>query len=353
MSNPGSLLPLSRSRLMMMLGLPLVAVAAIVINLLAGAVTIPFGALWQTLWSSVNTATGPDAVAAEVLWQLRMPRLLLGLLVGAQLAVAGAILQVVLRNPLADSHILGISGGASLLAVLLFLFASDGVLTLAVWDWQVSILYLMPWAATVGGLLAAGLVFRLSAAGGLTPMRLVLCGIAVASVLNALVGGILAGWGHANAETVLAWLAGTLYGRDWLYVWALLPWSLLGLLLLPAMAKPLNLLQLGEESASSLGLAVTRWRGLSLVMASLLAASAVGMVGPVGFVGLLVPPIARALVGSDMRRQLPLSGLLGALLVVAADGVGRLTPGANELPVGVVTSLVGVPFFIYVRRRQS
>ncbi|MDX1756489.1 MAG: iron ABC transporter permease [Marinobacter sp.] len=353
MSSPGWSLQSSRYRPMMALGLMLLAMAAILINLLAGPVSIPFAVLWQSLWSSVNAAAGPDAVAAEVLWQLRMPRLLLGLLVGGQLAMAGAILQVVLRNPLADSHILGISGGASLLAVLLFLFATDGVLTLAVWDWQVSVLYMMPWAATAGGLLAAGLVFRLSAAGGLTPMRLVLCGIAVASVLNALVGGILAGWGHANAETVLAWLAGTLYGRDWLYVWALLPWSVLGLLLLPVMAKPLNLLQLGEESASSLGLSVTRWRGLSLVVASLLAASAVGMVGPVGFVGLLVPPIAQALVGSDMRRQLPLSGVLGALLVVAADGVGRSMPGVNELPVGVVTSLVGVPFFIYVLRRQS
>lgn len=323
------------------------------LNLLSGTASVSADTLWHLLWSGrVDPGSTQAELAADVLWHIRAPRMFLGALVGAHLAVAGAILQGVLRNPLADSNILGIAAGASLLAVLLFLFAADDALV-ELWGHSVSALYLMPWVSTAGGLLAAWLVYRLSAAGTITPLRLILCGIAVASVLGALVTGILAGWGHANAETVLTWLAGTLYGRDWTHVQALLPWTLFGLLALPLLAVPLNLLQLDDATTDSLGLKVERWRGYSLALASILAASAVGMVGPIGFVGLLVPPVARRLAGADMRWQLPMSALLGALLVMAADSLARSTPGATELPVGILTSLLGVPFFVYVLRRQA
>ncbi|GGO84142.1 iron ABC transporter permease [Marinobacterium nitratireducens] len=324
----------------------LMLVLAAVSNLLFGAATLSPQRVWLAL-----TGSG-DAVAQDIVWNLRLPRLLVGALIGLHFAIAGSLLQAVMRNPLADAGILGINSGASLAAVLAFAVAErltgdgnpylSGVLDLR---W-------LPLVACGGGMVAAALVYRLSWNGGVTPVRLVLCGIAVASILGALVTGVLAGWAQVNTETVLVWLAGSLFGRDWEHLLTLLPWTLAALALLPALLAGANLLQLGDEVAAILGLRVELWRFGLLLVAALFAASAVGVVGPVGFVGLIVAHIARLTAGPDLRQQLLLSPMYGVLLVTASDLLGRLLLIPAEIPIGVVTSLLGVPFFIYLLARK-
>ncbi|GGO84689.1 ferrichrome ABC transporter permease [Marinobacterium nitratireducens] len=327
-------------------GLLLLTLAAVLSNLLFGAANLSP----QRVWLALNRAG--DGVAQDILWNLRLPRLLTGALVGLHFAIAGSLLQAVMRNPLADAGILGINSGASLAAVLAFAAAErlggdgnpyfSGALDL---HW-------LPLVASGGGITAAAVVYRLSWSWGVTPVRLVLCGIAVTSILNALVIGVLAGWAQVNTETVLVWLAGSLFGRDWEHLLTLLPWTLAALALLPLLLAGGNLLQLGDEVAASLGLRVELWRFGLLLIAVLFAASAVGVVGPVGFVGLIVAHIARMTAGPDLRRQLLLSPLYGILLVTASDLLGRLLLMPAEIPIGVVTSLLGVPFFIYLLARK-
>jgi iron complex transport system permease protein len=325
--------------------LVLLLLASALINLSQGAAELTVAELWQAIWLD------GDPVTVNVVWDLRLPRMLVGALVGIHFSLAGGILQAVLRNPLADANLLGISGGASLMSVLVFVLADvwltetlqlQGIYEPTGWLTLLSI---------TGGVAAALLVYRLSWAQGVAPSRLILSGIAIATILEALVTGVLAGWGQANAETILIWLAGSLYGRDWLHVQVLLPWTVLGILLVPCLFVRLNLLQLGDEVAKSLGLKVELWRFLALALAACLAASAVGMVGPIGFVGLIVPHITRRLVGSELKSILILSPLVGAVLVILADVLARTLLQPYELPVGVVTSLIGVPFFIYLLRR--
>jgi iron complex transport system permease protein len=321
--------------------------AALVLNLLYGALTLTPLQVWRAL-----NGEG-DAVASDIVWNLRLPRVLLGLLVGVHFAIAGSVLQAVMRNPLADAGVLGINAGASLAAVLAFVMAervwgdngSYSALALGL-DW-------LPLISSGGGILAAAAVYRLGWNRGVTPVRLVLSGIAVASVLNALATGVLAGWGSMNTETVLIWLAGSLFGRGWEHLWALLPWTLLALSLLPLLLAGANLLQLGDDVASSLGLPVELWRFALLLVAVLFAASAVGVVGPIGFIGLIVAQIARLSCGPDLRRQLVLGPLYGALLVILSDLLGRLLMVPAEIPIGVITSLLGVPFFIYLLARKQ
>ncbi|GGY11185.1 iron ABC transporter permease [Litchfieldella qijiaojingensis] len=330
--------------------LGLVVLAALA-NLLFGAVTLSPSRVWLALIGSGDSAVG-DPVAQDIVWNLRLPRLLVGALVGVHFAIAGSLLQAVMRNPLADSGVMGINAGASLAAVLAFAaaerLAGDGnpylraALSL---DW-------LPLVACGGGLAAAAVVYRLSWNRGSTPVRLVLCGIAVAGLLNALATGVLAGWAQATTETVLAWLSGSLYGRDWTHLTALLPWTMASLVLLPLLVRGANLLQLGDEVAATLGLGVEGSRFALLLVAVLFAASAVGIAGPVGFVGLIVAHVARLMVGPDLKRQLIVSPLCGALLVLVSDLVGRLVLVPAELPIGVVTSLLGVPFFLALLARR-
>ncbi|MDW7745665.1 iron ABC transporter permease [Halomonas sp.] len=337
-----------RLRVAVLLGLVVLAAIA---NLLFGAVTLSPSHVWLAMTGSGDSAVG-DPVAQDIIWNLRLPRLLVGALVGVHFAIAGSLLQAVMRNPLADSGVMGINAGASLAAVLTFAaaerLAGDGnpylraALSL---DW-------LPLVACGGGLAAAAAVYRLSWNRGSTPVRLVLCGIAVAGLLNALATGVLAGWAQATTETVLAWLSGSLYGRDWTHLTALLPWTAASLVLLPLLVRGANLLQLGDEVAATLGLRVERSRFALLLVAVLFAASAVGIVGPVGFVGLIVAHVARLMVGPELKHQLIVSPLLGALLVLASDLIGRLVLVPAELPIGVVTSLLGVPFFLALLARR-
>lgn len=308
-------------------------VLAMAASLSLGAAALSADRVWGTL---VDPA---DPFATLIVRSFRLPRIAVGVLVGANLAVAGALLQAIMRNPIADPGVVGISGGASLAAVL------------ALVVWQGFPVELLPVAAMAGGLAAAAVVYRLAWRRGLAPVRLALSGVAVSSLLAAAVVFALVVWGSGRMETALLWLAGSLYARDWSHLRLLAPWCAIGLLALPAAARPVGLLRLGDEVARGLGLHVERARLGVLVLAVLLAASAVAVTGPIGFVGLIVPHIARALVGGNERDVLPVTVVLGAALVVIADMVGRLVIAPIELPVGIVTSILGVPFFLVLLRR--
>lgn len=315
---------------------------------------IQFGAVdlgWEQVLAGLS-GTG-SSHAERVVLELRLPRTLAGLLIGVHFALSGWLLQLLTRNPLAEAGILGISSGASLVAVAAFV----------VGDWLRPgddpyggiplTLHYLPLFAMAGGLLAALAVYGLSLRnGGLSPLRMTLTGAVLAGMLHALTTGGLALWGHAHTELVAQWLAGSLYGATWEHLAALLPWTMVGLLGVLALMRPLRAMQLDDEHSRSLGLVLHRWRALALFIAAILAASAVGIVGPVGFLGLLVPHISRRLVGPSLAAQCLLCIVLGAILAVTADTLGRTLIAPYELPVGVVSAALGVPFFLYLLSRQ-
>jgi len=269
-----------------------------------------------------------------VVWEQRLPRLLLAAMVGAQFAWAGLWLQVLSRNPLADAGVLGINAGAALGAVV----------ALALWPGLVP----LPAAALAGGLLAGSLLWRLwlGARGG-SALGLTLVGAVLAAILSALVMGALVLWQQARLELLLQWLAGSLYGRGWEQVGLLCPWFVLVVLAVWRLAPLLPLLALDEDKAASLGLPLHLARGALLGAAVVAAASAVAVAGPVGFVGVLVPFMARRLGGGVIG-----CGWLGALLLMGADTLGRVLASPLEWPVGVLTALLGVPLFLYLLHKR-
>ena len=309
-----------------------------------GAADLSWADAWQALW----THAGP---AQDIVWSLRLPRVLLAAVVGAHFAASGLLLQSALRNPLADPGVLSISAGATL-AVMVFLLLDSFAgsvdstrLDALPADW-------LPLIAQAGGLLGAALVYGLAWQQGAAPQRLLLTGIVLSAVLYAAALGILAGWGSSRVEVVLTWLSGSLYARDWLHLKPLLPWTLLGLLLLPWIIRPLSVLSLGDDPARSLGLPTEAWRFAALALASVFAASAVGVSGPLAFVGLLVPHMVRLLLPGPPLRHWPLVLLTGAALTMLADTVGRSLLAPTEIPVGAVTALIGAPCFVLLLSRR-
>ncbi len=316
--------------LALLLGIGLILVLGISVSL--GAVRLDPVQLWSAFWRQ------GDPVAQTILWDLRMPRAVLSLLVGAALGMAGALLQGMLGNGLADPYLLGISAGAGLAAV--------GILTLGAWSG------LVPMAAWLGGLVTTALVFGLARTrAGLAVERLILAGVAVSALFGAVSSTLLL-MADDRVQVALTWLIGSLSGRGWSEVHSVGLYILLGLGLGWSQARSLNLLGLGEEMAVSLGIPLARTRLVIGLIAALLAAAAVSVSGLIGFVGLVVPHIVRQGVGSDHRWVLPLSAMAGAVLLGSADVLARL--GSVELPVGVVTALMGAPFFgclLYQRGR--
>jgi iron complex transport system permease protein len=276
---------------------------------------------------------------AFIVNSLRLPRAALAALVGAALALSGAIMQGLTRNPLASPELTGVTAGASLAAVtliVLFPSARAGVL---------------PVAALAGALSVAGLIYALAWRQGNSPIRLILVGVGLTSVLGALIT-VMVTFGDINdVQRALVWLSGSVYGAGWGDVRALLPWLLVfapGSLLL---ARHLDALHLGEDVARGLGSRVELQRGLLLVTSAALAAATVTVAGAVGFVGLMAPHIARKLVGPSHAGLLPTAALAGALIVTLADLTGRALLAPIEIPCGVVTAAIGAPFFMYLLYR--
>ncbi|MCX7739533.1 MAG: iron ABC transporter permease, partial [Meiothermus sp.] len=271
---------------------------------------------------------------------LRLPRALTALLGGAALGVSGAMMQGVTRNPLTEPGILGVNAGAAL-ALLLGVVFFPGLPA-----WATVLL------AALGGVGAAALVYSITAAVGLTPVRLALAGIAVGAMLGAATSFLLIMFEERTRGAFIN-LSGSLAGRTWEHFWIILPWALPALLLAVALSQQVNLLALGEEVAQSLGARVGLVRLLATGLAVLLAGAAVSVAGPIGFLGLVVPHLARWLVGADYRRVIPLSALLGASLLSLADVAARLIDRPLETPVGILVVALGAPFFVYLARRVS
>lgn len=306
---------------------------ALVISLGMGPVSIPPAQVLAVLFRHTDPSLSHTAVA--IVWDLRLPRTLLALSIGAGLAVSGSAYQALFQNPLADPYIIGASGGAALGATLAIILNINAVTS----------------AAFVGSLLAVALVYIIAQAGGrVSAVNLVLAGVALGMLLSAAVS-LLMFLGDSDLHEILAWLMGGLSGRSWPELRMVAPLVAIGIGFLWSLARPLDALTLGEETAQALGLNLLWARTAIVLAATLITAAAVSSGGIIGFVGLLAPHTARRLVGGAHRLEIPMSALVGGLLLVLADDLARTIVAPVELPVGVLTSLLGVPFFLWLLRR--
>jgi iron complex transport system permease protein len=329
-----------------MAALTLALVGAILLGVAVGSVWVsPMTTLRIIVWK-LGLTDRPEEVArsAEVIvLQLRLPRVLLAGIVGAALAASGAVFQGLFRNPMADPAIIGVSSGAALGAVLVIVTVGAGSLgALAV-----------PAAAFAGAMATALLVYRLARIGpAVNVATLLLAGIAVAAVISGLMSLVMSLSGE-EIRSIYAWLVGGLVAQGWRSIAIVVPVVALGLAGAALVAHQLNLVALGEERAAQLGVAVDVLKGRAIAVGALLAAAAVSVAGVIGFVGLMSPHLLRLVVGADHRRLVPASALGGATLLILADLVARTVISPAELPVGVVTALLGGPFFLFLLRREG
>lgn len=273
-----------------------------------------------------------------VVWAIRIPRVLLAVIVGAALAISGAVLQGVFRNPLADPSLIGVSSGAAFGAVAAIVIGATpfGLMT-------------TPLAAFVGGIVVTLIVWTLSRRNGrVDTVTLILVGVAMNSIIGAAMGMLNYIADDEQLRAVVFWSLGSLGGATWKTNMAVLPFILLGLIVLPRKAKELNLLVLGEREARHLGVDVDRARFVLIIVVGLTTAAAVAFTGIIGFVGLIVPHLIRLVSGPDHRTLLPASALAGAALLVVTDLLARTIVSPSELPIGVVTALLGAPFFLFL-----
>jgi cobalamin transport system permease protein len=330
----------------------LVVPGLVVVLGLAILAAVAVGAVWISPWDSVRLfgwklgliarpRSIPDS-SSVILFQLRLPRVLLAALVGAALASAGAVFQALFRNPMADPAIIGVSSGAALGAIGVILAGGGAALGgLGV-----------PAAAFLGALGTAFLVYRLARIGPAVQVpTLLLAGIAVAAVIAAAISLVMTFSGE-EIRAIYFWLLGGLGARGWQSLGVATPFVVAGVIVAAASAPDLNLTALGEERAAQLGLDVERFKRLMLATGALLTAAAVSVAGLIGFVGLMTPHMLRLVIGSDHRRLIPASIVGGAAFMVLADLAARTAVSPEEIPVGAVTALIGGPFFLYLLRRE-
>ncbi|QTN47835.1 iron ABC transporter permease [Ectopseudomonas mendocina] len=335
---------MSRYRLLLF-GLTVLLALSCIWSLAFGAARVELGQVLAILGQhlfGIAVETPVSVGQDSIVWQLRAPRVLLGALVGAGLALVGTVLQAVTRNPLADPHLLGVSSGAAFGAVVVVLYLGEfaGLLSL-------------PLAAFVGALASMLLVLAIaSRSGRLESDRLLLAGVAVSFVMMAASNLLLyLGNPHA-ASSVLFWMLGGLGLARWELLWLPALCLALALAVLLGLGRALNALMAGEQSAVSLGLEPRRVRLLVFVVASLLTGVLVSLSGAIGFVGLMLPHVARLLIGAEHRRLLPVAALLGALFLVWVDVAARTWLAPQDLPIGIVTAAIGGVFFVALLRRR-
>lgn len=325
-------------------GILALTVVGFLLSIAVGARSIDLPVVWDSLRHFPQLRANLDSISQDefTIVVLRVPRALLALVVGAALGVAGALIQGHTRNPLADPGILGVSAGAALAVVLSFAYLGvSSVVGQAV-------------AAFIGAGLATVFVFGFAAVGNghVNPLNLVLGGAALSAVIGSITSAFVL-IDEENLDHMRFWNVGSVAGRDLNVFWAVLPFILVGLVIAFASAPALNLLTMGEDVASSLGVNVQRTRMVGMVLIALLAGSATAAAGPIGFLALVVPHIARAICGPDYRWILPLSAVIGAGLLLYADIVGRLIARPSEVEVGIVLAFVGAPFFIWMIYRNK
>jgi len=313
---------------------------------LSGIITLAAVLLFSLIFGSLNLSlsevvsgltSSENMFARSIVWDIRLPRFLDAAIAGSCLAVAGVLLQGVTRNPLADPTILGITSAAGLgCAIAIFVSSFTP-------QWAIAL-------SSVGGsLLGAGIIYTFSYQGSTSPVRLALAGVALAAFFGAIIVALLA-TSQLFVQQSLGFLAGGFYGVGWKELYGLLPYAIFGLVAATFFGTRLNILMLGDEQASSLGVLLNRTRGGALLIASVLTAAAVSTAGIVSFVGLVCPHIARILVGNDHRLRIPAAALLGAILVSFADLIARIIIAPSELPMGIITAGIGAPFLLYLVR---
>uniref|UniRef100_UPI0035A2614D FecCD family ABC transporter permease n=1 Tax=Acrocarpospora phusangensis TaxID=1070424 RepID=UPI0035A2614D len=327
--------------------LTLLLAGAVTAGIAAGSISLPAGQVWGILLHRIHPALADPAwtsVRETIVMDVRLPRVLLCGIIGAGLSVCGMALQALVRNPLADPMLLGVSSGASVGAVAVVV---SGLAVLGV--------FTLPVAAFAGALAALAAVYFLARSGGrMTTVRLVLAGVAMAEVLSAVASFLVVVSADPHkAQSAVRWMLGGLAGTTWTMVWIPVAAVLLGTVALLGVSRPLNLLLAGEEAAASLGLDVHRFRAALFVLVAIMIGTIVAVSGAIGFVGLIMPHAVRLLIGSDHRRALPAAALLGAAFLIVADLVARTLITPEEIPVGIITALVGGPFFLWLMRRRS
>ncbi|MFB6244503.1 MAG: FecCD family ABC transporter permease [Halobaculum sp.] len=336
-------------------------VGSLAVTVAGGLVQVSFGAFSMSIveaWQAVfdpNVVFDPRAWEAFLLggevpemnerslivWNIRLPRVFVGALVGMNLAVSGAIFQAVTRNELASPFILGVSSGAGL-AILLTLVVFSGLAAF------------LPVVASVGGAIAFLIVYAIAWKNGTSPVRLVLAGVIVGTVFSSLQTALFFFADNIGVvQSAIAWTTGSLTGTDWEQVRMVLPWTAVAMLLALISSRQLNVLLLGEQTASSLGMSVEKVRFALSGVAVLAAAASIAVAGIVGFVGLIVPHVVRNVVGSDYKKLVVGCLFAGPALMVAADVGARLALNPVQIPVGIVTGLVGGPYFLYLMRKQE
>ncbi|SFS97831.1 FecCD family ABC transporter permease [Halostagnicola kamekurae] len=334
---------------------------SLVVVVLGGLVQVTFGSFSMTTIEAWQAVFDPEVIfnvqaweafllGAEVpemspesliVWTLRLPRVLVGIIVGMNLAVSGAIFQAVTRNELASPFILGVSSGAGLM-ILLTLVVFSGLAAF------------LPIIASMGGAIAFLIVYAIAWKNGTSPVRLVLAGVIVANIFGSFQTALFFFADDIGVvQSAIAWTTGSLTGTDWEQVRMALPWSAMAMLLAFISARQLNVLLLGEQTASSLGMSVEKVRFALSGVAVLAAAASIAVAGIVGFVGLIVPHMVRNIVGSDYKKLIIGCLFAGPALMVAADVGARLALSPIQVPVGVVTGLLGGPYFLYLMRKQD
>jgi len=333
-----------RSRIYAIVGLALLLVLTLIVTLAVGSTDIPFNTLYHVLlaklpFTHVEPTWGSNI--ETIVFDIRLPRLLLAGMVGAALAVAGTTYQGLFRNPLADPYLIGVAQGAALGAVIGFMLPIS---------WQAGSI---PLLAFTGAVAAVAVVYSIAKVGRTLPMTtLILAGVALGAFISAIASYLMIASGD-KLHGIISWLLGTFSLTSWWQVAMVAPYIFIGIIVIWLYARPLNVMQLDEEQAQQLGINVEQVKLILLGAATLITAAAVCFCGTIGFVGIIVPHAVRLIWGPDHRFLLPLATFAGAIFLVLADTAARTILAPTEIPIGVITAFIGAPFFLYLLRQKK
>ncbi|MHC5279104.1 FecCD family ABC transporter permease [Listeria kieliensis] len=323
--------PRARRRFLSFIIVLVLLVVVFFYSLTTGSVKLSYAEVWQSL------AGNGSALSDQLVFNLRLPRILIAFLVGAALAIAGCLLQGVMRNPLADPGVIGVSAGGGLVAIVMTIVfpALSGF---------------VPLGAFLGAFGTALLIYLVAWDKGVSPLRVILSGVAINAFISAMTSGVMVLYSN-RVQSVISWMTGTLSGKSWYHLELIWPYMLVGFVLSVFAVRSSNVLMLGDDAAKLLGYGVEKHRFFIIMLAAFLSGVAVSVAGLIGFVGLVVPHIFRLIIGNDYRYLLPLSAVGGALLVAFADTAARSWFGSIELPVGILLAMIGAPFFLILLQR--
>ncbi|MGG1481390.1 iron ABC transporter permease [Bacillus smithii] len=321
----------------------------IILILFTILISLQLGSFSIKPWEVVQTFLGQGTRKQEiVLFSMRLPRIVMAILVGTALAVSGAILQSITKNDLADPGIMGISSGAALAVVMYIYFMNgnvyDGVSNLTIWT--------MPVVAFFGSILGAVLIYLFAWKKGINPTRLILIGIGINSAFQALMIIFQLRFTTQEFNRVMVWISGSIWGTSWIYVITILPWIIVFLFFAIYKARFLDVFLLGDHLSIGLGVQVEKARRILIFFAVALAGVATSVAGTISFLGLISPHIARKIVGPKHKLLLPVSALVGTLLLLISDTIARNIVAPAEIPVGIVVSIIGVPYFLYLMVKE-